>query len=53
METRQIPPSADIKKQAASNETTCPALLPRLDEFRTFCYENTIAEIPAILNFGV
>jgi site-specific DNA recombinase len=30
-DARQIPPSTDIKKQAASNETACPAFLPRLD----------------------
>jgi DNA invertase Pin-like site-specific DNA recombinase len=30
-DARQIPPSTDIKKQAASNETACPAFLPRTD----------------------
>jgi hypothetical protein len=42
---------AHIKKQAASSEATCSIELPRLDEFRTYCYENVIEEIPAILVF--
>jgi site-specific DNA recombinase len=40
-----------IKKQAASGETACSIGLPRLDEFRTFCYENIIEEIPDIFGF--
>jgi hypothetical protein len=52
VEARTIKPSAGIKKQAASiTETACPIQLPRLDEFRTYCYENVIEEIPSILNF--
>ena len=39
----------DIKKQVAGNPTTCPISLPRLDEYRTYCYENEIGPIPDIL----
>ena len=35
--------------QAASEPTACPILLPLLDELRTYCYENKIEEIPALL----
>jgi hypothetical protein len=39
-----------IKKQAASVlPTTCPVLLPLLDELRTCFYEHRIEEIPALL----
>lgn len=38
------------KKQVASSEvTTCPVLLPRFDEYRTFCYEYEIGPIPDLL----
>jgi DNA invertase Pin-like site-specific DNA recombinase len=37
-----------IRKQAASEPTACPILLPLLDELRTFCYEHKIEEIPAL-----
>jgi len=41
--------SRGTKKQAASSETTCPTLLPLLDELITYCYEHQIEEIPALL----
>ena len=31
---------------AALTEPECLSLLPRLDELRTYCYENDIEEIP-------
>jgi hypothetical protein len=40
---------AQETKKAASLEAACPTLLPLLDELRTFCYENKIEEIPALL----
>ena len=41
--------SHGTKKQAAPSETTCPVLLPLLDELRTYCYERKIEAIPALL----
>jgi hypothetical protein len=38
-----------IEKQAEGDPTACPILLPLLDEFRTYCYEHKIEEIPALL----
>jgi DNA invertase Pin-like site-specific DNA recombinase len=35
-------------KKAASVEAACPVLLPLLDELRTYCYEHTIEEMPAL-----
>ena len=38
-----------ILQAAPESETTCPTLLPRLDELRTYCYEHQIEEIPVLL----
>jgi len=51
-DARTLTPSAGIKRQAASYEAACPIELPRLDELRTYCYENVIEEIPDGLDFG-
>jgi len=42
--------SKGTKTQVAGNRTTCPVLLPRLDEYRTYCYEHEIREIPDLLS---
>ncbi len=38
------------KKQASATlVNACPTLLPLLDELRTFCFEHSLEEIPALL----
>ena len=37
------------KKQAEGASSACPTLLPLLDELRTYCYENKIEDISALL----
>ncbi len=39
----------ETKRAASDLPTACPILLPLLDELLTFCYENKIEEIPALL----
>ena len=39
----------EIEKAAEITPAACLLLLPRLDEFRTYCYEHEIGEIPDIL----
>jgi hypothetical protein len=47
-EARRFP--QDTKEQApADPANACPILLPLLDELRTFCFEHSLEEIPALL----
>jgi hypothetical protein len=46
-EARRIPEG--VKEAVNGVPTACPILLPLWDEFRTFCYECRIEEMPALL----